>query len=155
MHQYQFTRTDPVLLSQLAAEIEAALSKATAGITFKGAAVDNNLRIDFESELTADEQLGLETVVELHEPDPRKIILDGSHEILNVSDGKWIQHKAMVKFSAPLNEVPEIVFTGAVFENTADLVVLEVTKEYFVFAITSLGQGTMASVEFDWEARKA
>jgi len=78
-------------------------------------------------------------------------------ELIPTQGKRWERHRRRISFQTAFNSVPAVSVSGANFDGTANLEILDVTERHFDFRVTAVnGRGSvrgLTTVEFDWEAK--
>lgn len=117
------------------------------------------LKAWFGEELSDDEETILNGIVD-DSLGVKNFRIDTGSVFFELQDGdnkRWQKHTRRVNFNIPFQATPTIVVSNAYFDGAADIEIINTTKTYFDFQITSTkAKGKSSgfnSIEFTWEAR--
>jgi len=119
------------------------------------------LKIWFEEDLSTEDQSTLSSLVDdcLGVHDFRVERNSVFFEFVQASAQRWERHRRRIRFQTNFSAVPTVTLSNVVFDGTANIEILDVTKEHFDFRVTAVNaHGSvrvrgLIRVEFDWEAK--
>ena len=114
------------------------------------------LKVWFENELTQDQELFLQDVVdESISSGVFELVSGNEYFELITGDGRWKRVIHKVKFGYSFASIPVVEISNAVFDGATNMNIIGVTNTSFIFSVQSTrekGRNGVVSIQFDWIA---